>query len=139
MAADPAAAAEMVRISGQRGVPVTVIDGQPIVGFDRRRLDQVLAQASSPRLGAAVADAAQMFARGRCSVEQGAYVGRVSRGSSAASAGLQPGDVIILLDGQHVVDAAGLEVMAKRFADGQAVPIRYLRGDQQIDGVMRLA
>ncbi len=33
---------EMVRVSGQMGVPVIVIDGQPIVGFDRSRIDSLL-------------------------------------------------------------------------------------------------
>ena len=31
---DPQAAAEMVRLSGQQGVPVVLIDGQVIVGFN---------------------------------------------------------------------------------------------------------
>lgn len=33
---------EMVRRSGQMGVPVTDIDGQIVVGFDRDRLDKIL-------------------------------------------------------------------------------------------------
>ena len=41
---DPQAAAEMVRLSGQQGVPVVTIDGQVIVGFNRPRIDQLLAQ-----------------------------------------------------------------------------------------------
>jgi glutaredoxin len=32
---DPSAAQELVRSTGQMGVPVTVINGQAIVGFDR--------------------------------------------------------------------------------------------------------
>ncbi len=44
MAEDRAAAEEMVRISGQRGVPVIVIDGQVVVGFDRPRLEQLLSK-----------------------------------------------------------------------------------------------
>jgi glutaredoxin len=32
----------MVRISGQRGVPVIVIDGDIIVGFSRRALEEKL-------------------------------------------------------------------------------------------------
>jgi glutaredoxin-like YruB-family protein len=34
---------ELVEISGQLGVPVTVIDGQVIIGFDRGRLEAALA------------------------------------------------------------------------------------------------
>lgn len=39
---DPAAARDMVRRSGQMGVPVIEIDGQAIVGFDRRKVDRLL-------------------------------------------------------------------------------------------------
>lgn len=33
---------EMISISGQMGVPVVVIDGDPIVGFDQARIDEKL-------------------------------------------------------------------------------------------------
>lgn len=39
---DKAAAEEMVRKSGQRGIPVTEIDGDIIIGFDRQRLAKLL-------------------------------------------------------------------------------------------------
>lgn len=39
---DPAAAQEMVKKSGQMGVPVLDIDGTIIVGFDKSRIDQLL-------------------------------------------------------------------------------------------------
>lgn len=39
---DIGAAREMVRLSGQMGVPVLVIDGNVIVGFDKRRIDELL-------------------------------------------------------------------------------------------------
>ena len=35
-------AMEMIRISGQRGVPVSEINGQVIVGFDQPRIDNIL-------------------------------------------------------------------------------------------------
>ena len=41
---DPGAADEAVSKSGQRGIPVTDIDGQIIVGFDRAAIDHALAQ-----------------------------------------------------------------------------------------------
>ncbi len=34
-------AKEMIRISGQRGVPVTVIDGEVIIGFDTARFNEI--------------------------------------------------------------------------------------------------
>jgi glutaredoxin-like YruB-family protein len=39
---DIAAAREMVRISGQMGVPVLSIDGNVVKGFDKRRIDELL-------------------------------------------------------------------------------------------------
>ncbi|MCS6906853.1 MAG: Uxx-star family glutaredoxin-like (seleno)protein [Anaerolineales bacterium] len=39
---DPAAARDMVRRSGQSGVPVIDIGGKIIVGFDRAKIDQYL-------------------------------------------------------------------------------------------------
>ena len=39
---DRAAAGDLVRRTGQMGVPVIEIGGRPIVGFDRGRIDQLL-------------------------------------------------------------------------------------------------
>lgn len=39
---DSKAAEEMVKLSGQMGVPVIVIDGQVSVGFDKARLETLL-------------------------------------------------------------------------------------------------
>lgn len=39
---DPAAAEEMVKRSGQQGVPQTVIDGEVIIGFDKTRINRLL-------------------------------------------------------------------------------------------------
>ncbi len=54
---DGQAATEMVRLSGQQGVPVVLIDGQVVVGFNRPLIDQQLAQRATrpPRLGVAIA------------------------------------------------------------------------------------
>ncbi|HRW47274.1 MAG: NrdH-redoxin [Caldilinea sp.] len=39
---DPAAARDMVRRSGQQGVPVIDIGGKVIIGFDRPKINQLL-------------------------------------------------------------------------------------------------
>jgi glutaredoxin 3 len=39
---DAAAARDLVRRTGQMGVPVVEIDGKPIVGFDQARIDVAL-------------------------------------------------------------------------------------------------
>lgn len=40
---DSLAAEEMVSVSGQMGVPVIVVDGKVVVGFDKPRLEELLA------------------------------------------------------------------------------------------------
>jgi glutaredoxin 3 len=39
---DAAAARDLIRRTGQMGVPVIQIDGRPIVGFDRPQIDRLL-------------------------------------------------------------------------------------------------
>lgn len=43
---DPAAARDLVRRSGQMGVPVVEIDGKPVVGFDKPKIDRLLGLSS---------------------------------------------------------------------------------------------
>ena len=101
---DPQAAAEMVGLSGQQGVPVVLIDGQVVLGFDQPLIDQLLAQRAGrpPRLGVAIADAARIAVKKGIELPKGAYVGRVNSGSPAALAGLRSGDVIVQLAGQAI-------------------------------------
>lgn len=42
VSSDREAAMEMIKKSGQRGVPVTDIDGNIVVGFDQEKLDNYL-------------------------------------------------------------------------------------------------
>jgi S1-C subfamily serine protease len=120
---DQAAALNMVRHTGQQGVPVTEIDGQFVVGFDRPRLERLLQPAPRPALGVSVADAS----RHAPAVGRGAYVGRVRPGSPAEQAGLRKGDVITEVGGRAVPDAATLEALSPRIAEGQQVPVRFVR------------
>ncbi|MDY0297187.1 MAG: glutaredoxin domain-containing protein [Acidobacteriota bacterium] len=39
---DPAAARDMVRRTGQQGVPVTLVNNHPVVGFDQAKLNRLL-------------------------------------------------------------------------------------------------
>ena len=118
----------MIRLSGQQGVPVITVDDDVVVGFDRRRLEELLPKVSAqgPRLGAAVADAAPRLKT------EGAYVGRISRGSPAEKAGLQVGDVIVELNGQPVRIAADLERIMTVVTSGNRVELTCLRGGQRV-------
>lgn len=42
VSADYAAAMDMIRRTGQQGVPVIEIDGEFVIGFDKARLDALL-------------------------------------------------------------------------------------------------
>ncbi len=124
---DRQAAAEMVSVSHQRGVPVIVIDGEVVIGFNRPQLERLLSGSARPRLGAAVADAAVMAERGRTEQRSGAYVGTVQPGGVADQAGLHPGDVIISLDGRRVATAAELQQAIAGLSARQTVSIEFVR------------
>jgi S1-C subfamily serine protease len=138
---DRQAALEMVRRTGQQGVPVIAIDDQYIVGFDQPRLDRALAAgvARRPSLGASIADAASVRLRRAGIPEQGAYVGRVRPGSAAARAGLAAGDVIVELDGRAIVRAAELEAVLAAQPPGSTLRLTYLRGGQRRTAEVSLA
>jgi membrane-associated protease RseP (regulator of RpoE activity) len=126
---DPQAASELQQL-GQHGVPVILVDGHMVVGFDRAQLERLLAQATAapgakrPRLGASIADAAHHAPPGS---PPGAYVGRVRPGSPAARAGLLPGDVIVALAGHPVDSAAAVEQILRRQGAQHPVPVRIYR------------
>jgi S1-C subfamily serine protease len=126
---NPQAASELRQL-GQRGVPVILVDGHMVVGFDRARLERLLAEAPTTpgakrlRLGASIADATHHAPPGS---PPGAYIGRVRPGSPAARAGLRPGDIIVALAGQPVASAAAVERMLSRPARQHPVPARIYR------------
>jgi glutaredoxin 3 len=134
VAADPRAAQEMVRLSGQRGVPVIVIDGQVVVGFDRLRVDLLLASRSAapPRLGLSVADASSIAGKRGSGPSEGAYVGRVKPLSLGDRAGAMKGDVIIELAGRPIRNADDLEAAASALRPGQVFGLVLLRDGRKI-------
>ncbi len=127
---DYSAAMEMVRVSQQQGVPVIVVDGQVVVGFDRPRLDSLLsgAQAGRVSFGASIADAARILSKQGQIPVFGAYVGRVSPGSPAARAGLQPGDIITELNVRPISNAADVEAALAGLRRGSRLSVVWTRG-----------
>jgi S1-C subfamily serine protease len=128
---DRGAAIEMIRLSGQQGVPVTVIGDQVVVGFDRPRLERILASMPTGArkrrsLGAKVADAGQYALPGGTAV-QGAYVGGVNPGSPAEAAGLKVGDVITAVENSPVRSVNDL-VSALSRMEGDQVRLTVTRG-----------
>ena len=131
---------EMVRVSGQQGVPVITVDGQAVIGFNQPRLMQLLnhARQSKPRLGASIADAASQARKRPGIPTSGAYVGRVRPGSPAEQAGLRPGDVITSLGGEPVAGAGDVHRLVEQLPRRLEVSLTYLRGGQEHDTLIRL-
>ena len=115
----------MVRRSGQTAVPVILVDGEVIIGFDRARLGRALAT-MKPSLGLRVADASS---RG---LAPGAYVGGVRPGSAGERAGLQPGDIIIEVEGLAIRGADDLERSVSRHGRGATLALTVLRRGQPL-------
>jgi S1-C subfamily serine protease len=125
---DRAAAFQMVRRSGQQGVPVIIAGDDVVVGFDRRRLEQIVARYAQPasaaegiKLGLVVRDAAN-----------GVEVGGVRPGALGERAGVRAGDVLESLAGQPIHSVAELEQRARTLAAGQEVDLGVRRQGQAI-------
>ena len=131
---DETAAYEMIRRSGQQGVPVITVDDQVVVGFDRPRLERLLAGAKArrPTFGAAVADAASYLAKRGLVPIFGAFVGKVSPNSPADRIGLKPGDVITQIGLRPITNAEGVETAFEAVEPGARLPVTFTRGNQQI-------
>ena len=131
---DQNAAQEMVNRTGQMGVPVTVIDGQAIVGFDQAQLEQALSRGGStkPSFGASIADASKITAQQSTGITLGAYVGKVRPGSVAERLGLQQRDIITEVNMQRIANADDLERVLGNISKGSRLAVTALRGSETI-------
>ncbi len=134
VAADPAAAAELLRVARQRAVPVITVDGQVIVGFDRAALERLFGPAKSerPSLGLAVADASKIALKQGQVPVFGAYVGRVRPGSVGERMGVQPGDIITHLNVRPIRYAADVEAAMATLQPGHRVTLVIQRGGREL-------
>jgi len=128
---DRFAAQELVNKTGQMGVPVTIIDGQTIIGFDRGRLEQAVSQ-QRPSFGAAVADASKITVRMDSGITLGAYVGSVRPGSVAERIGLAQGDIITEVNMQRIANADDLERAISTLTKGSHVSLIFVRGNREL-------
>jgi S1-C subfamily serine protease len=120
----PQAAQEVMRLSGQMGVPV-IADGQEvIVGFDVGRLQRMAARhaPARPGLGLRVKDAEE---------GSGAYVGSVRPDSPAERAGAQAGDIVEELSGAPVRNAADLERIGSQRRPGEPTRMTVRRNGER--------
>jgi glutaredoxin 3 len=125
---DERAAEEMVKVSGQMGVPVIVIDGQVVVGFDRGRLQALLA-GGKIHFGLRVADADRMTQKQEGVPVFGAVIGAVAPGSLGEKAGLRPADIITGIGGRRISNASDLEEVLGELRSGSIMTVLFRRGN----------
>jgi glutaredoxin 3 len=134
---DGKAAQELLKRTGRTAVPVIIIDGEIIIGYDRDRLEEILDQKQEmpktlhPSFGALVADAGKITLRQGVGLNLGAYVGDVKPGSLAEKMGLKSGDIIVEVNKQGISNAADLESVLSRMDKGSYIAITLLRGEQR--------
>ena len=128
-------AAELVRNTGQRGVPVTIIDGKMVIGYDPAQLEPLLKlNKQRPPFGASIADAGKITAKLSTGITLGAYVGSVKPGSIAAQTGLTAGDIITGINLNNVKTARDFERALASPHRGGRFSINFLRGNQTMTG-----
>jgi glutaredoxin-like YruB-family protein len=129
---DRAAAEEMVGLSGQMGVPVIVINGHVILGFDHNRIEKLLEDDHSRgvHFGIKVADASKVASRYGSVAVSGAVLGSVAPASAGARAGLRAGDVIIGINGMDVRDAENLQKALGGLSAGDYIRLAFQRGNE---------
>lgn len=146
VARDYNAAMEMVRRSGQQGVPVVATADEVFVGFDQARLARLVERYATPRrapLGVLAADAETYFARHPEAAAlvpegtKGVYVGRIRPDSVAERAGLRRGDVIVGFAGKRVRTMAALDQFVETLKAGDQATVRYLRGTEEATATLK--
>ena len=122
----------MVNLTGQMGVPVIIINGQTVVGFDRTRIRELLSVSSSPpvHFGLKIADASSTAPQMGVSPARGAIIGEVSPGLLGEKAGLKPGDIVTEISGKKINIAADMEGVLAGLKPGDIVTILFLRAGE---------
>ncbi len=123
-------ARELVNNTGQMGVPVTVFDGEIVVGFDRQRLEQLVSskpRGKKPSFGASIADAAKIAVKKGTGITSGAYIGGTKPGSAAQRIGLKQGDIITRVNKQSITKANDLERVIASMQEGQRILVEFRR------------
>ena len=141
MAKDYQAAMEMIRVSGQQGVPVTVANGDVILGFDQRKFAKLAEKFAGPKrppLGILAADAEEYLTKHPEKAEKipagtkGIYVGKVRPKTVAARGGFKPGDVITSFAGKRVRTMTALDQMVETLKPGDNATAKFIRdGENQ--------
>ena len=128
----------MIAKTNQMGVPVITVGDQYVIGFDRRRLEELLAGQGGGQttqkvsFGLQIADASKIAQKAGVVPVFGAFVGSVRSGSPADKAGLQQGDVITEINLLPVSNADDLAKALAGLSSGSRVIMAFLRGQQKL-------
>jgi serine protease Do len=132
---------EMIRVSGQQGVPVTVANGDVILGFDQRKFAKLAEKFAGPKrppLGILAADAEEYLTKHPEKAEKipagtkGVYVGKVRPKTVAARGNLKQGDVITSFAGKRVRTMTALDQMVDTLKPGDKATAKFIRdGENQ--------
>jgi len=136
---DREAAEEMVRTTGQMGVPVIAIGSDVVVGFDRNKLEQLLSRYQNqekPHFGLRVADADKTAVKFGIEPVPGALIGSIAQSSIALKAGLQEKDIIIEINGSPVRNVDDLQRLLSAAARGDRLSITFFRGSEKRQTVL---
>jgi len=130
VSSDENAARELMSKIGELRVPVTVVNGQSIIGFDRARLEQVFGQGEPASLGVSVTSSSTRTEREEPGVSAGAYLSDVMPGSVAEKMGLIPGDIIIQANGRLITSADDFDSAIFVLNKGSQISLSFLRGNE---------
>jgi S1-C subfamily serine protease len=137
---DQTAAQEMVDLTGQMGVPVIVIGHEIIIGFDRQKIQELIASgaAAAPgpesapkvRFGVKIADAQKIAPQASGVPASGAIIGEVSPGLNGERAGLKSGDIVTQINTRNISGAADMAQALAALKPGDIVTIMFQRGGE---------
>jgi len=128
-------AEELVSKTDQMGVPVTIINQEVVIGFDRAKLEQLLTPAQNgqrPSFGASIADASKITAKQGSGITFGAYIGRVRQGSIAERGKLISGDIIVEFNMRNIASAGDLERALSSTSRGSRLTLVFIRGNKKL-------
>ncbi len=143
---DRAAAYEMMRLTGQQGVPVIVAGDDVILGFDQQKLARVVSRVAGPKrppLGLMAAEAESYLkshpdlAANYPEGVKGIFVGQTRPGSVAEKAGLIAGDIIVAAANKRVANLYALDRLIDTLKPGESISFRYYRGHSDHTGTLQ--
>ncbi len=109
------------------------IDDQVVVGFDRARLEHLLANSGNgqrPYFGLQIADASKVAQKLGLVPVFGAFVGKVAPSSLGKKAGLRQGNIITEVNFRPIHNADDLENVLSALTVGSRAVIVFLRGQR---------